>query len=70
MTITGRTIKGFADGFGGGALGGAIYAGLVTTVGGWNGPSPWLGVFVLAIVFGVVEATRVQFVRERARARN
>lgn len=64
MTVTMRTLKGFADGFGGGVLGGAIYAGLVTALGGVREPSPvfnatWLRILTLALLLGIVEATRV-----------
>ena len=66
MTGTTRTMKGFADGFGGGVAGGAIYAGLVTFLGGGE-PSPWILVFALATVLGVIEAGRVQLAHSRAR---
>ncbi|MBI4907095.1 MAG: hypothetical protein HY820_25945 [Acidobacteria bacterium] len=66
MTGTARTWKGFADGFGGGVAGGAIYAGLVTVLGG-NEPSPWILVFALATVLGLVEASRVRLILARSR---
>lgn len=67
MTGAIRGIKGFADGFGGGVLGGAIYAGLVTSLGGNQHPSPWFSVFALALLLGMVEAGRVQLAVARAR---
>lgn len=60
-----KTLKGFADGFGGGVIGGAVYAALVTSLGG-NEPSPWLKVFALATMLGLFEAGRVQLARVRA----
>lgn len=66
MTNTARTWKGFADGFGGGVAGGAIYAILVTFLGGIE-PSPWILVFALATLLGLVEAFRVNLAVAKTR---
>lgn len=59
MSIPYRLCKGFADGFGGGILGGLAYWGLATALGGGVVPFPVLKVAIIAFSFGFIEIWRV-----------
>ncbi|HUQ91049.1 MAG TPA: hypothetical protein VM120_05150 [Bryobacteraceae bacterium] len=59
ITLSARCLKGFADGFGGGILGGLAYWKLASLLGNSGVPFPSFKVASLAIVLGFFEAWRV-----------
>jgi len=57
MTLSARCLKGFADGFGGGVLGGLIYWGLTSLFAG-GAPFPLFRVAAAAAMVGCYAAWR------------
>lgn len=58
-TLSTRCLKGFADGFGGGVLGGLAYWMIASLLGNSGLPFPMVKVAAIAFSFGIFEACRV-----------
>lgn len=58
--VTPRTVKGFVDGFGGAVVGGIVYWGLSSALGGGISSFPWLTITPIALLFGLFEMHRVR----------
>ncbi|MCC6393720.1 MAG: hypothetical protein IT167_24190 [Bryobacterales bacterium] len=58
-TLSARCLKGFADGFGGGVLGGLAYWMIAGLLGAGGLPFPTVKVAAIAVGFGIFESWRV-----------